>query len=304
MTTPYIFKQYTWLIETIRTAHKISFPDISRKWQETEMSGGLPMSRTSFNRHRDAILDMFGIIIECDRRTQGYYIFNERILNQYSVQNWMLSTLSVGNLLSENARLYDRIILESIPSADEYLQLMLKAMRENRQVAILYKRYGASSAKEFTACPYCLKLFNRRWYALMEVHFEESSKLLIFFLDRIGRLMLLDSKFEIPEDFDAAAFFDDCFGVMVGDDSEPVTIRLRAFGRERFAIQDLPIHHTQRIVAREKDYTDVEIHIKPTDDFKAFVTSKAQWLVVLSPADLSKEIQQWHRDAWERYAKI
>lgn len=31
------------------------------------MSEGLSIPRSTFNRHRDAILDIFGIIIECDR---------------------------------------------------------------------------------------------------------------------------------------------------------------------------------------------------------------------------------------------
>jgi hypothetical protein len=32
------------------------------------MSEGAPLSRTTFNRHKDAIEDIFGIYIDCDRR--------------------------------------------------------------------------------------------------------------------------------------------------------------------------------------------------------------------------------------------
>lgn len=57
-----LFQQYIWLVNTIHRARKITFEDINKKWGETEMSGGLPMWRSTFNRHKDAIEDMFGII--------------------------------------------------------------------------------------------------------------------------------------------------------------------------------------------------------------------------------------------------
>ena len=68
MKIPTLFKEYIWLIETINRAGKITFAEINEQWKQKEESGGLEFSRTTFNRHRDAIMDMFGVIIECDRR--------------------------------------------------------------------------------------------------------------------------------------------------------------------------------------------------------------------------------------------
>lgn len=63
-----LFQEYIWLVNTIHNAGKITLEEINRRWLETETSGGLPIARSTFNRHRDAILDMFGIIIECDKK--------------------------------------------------------------------------------------------------------------------------------------------------------------------------------------------------------------------------------------------
>ena len=293
MKTPAIFKQHTWLIETISKAQHISFSELSRLWQNTEMSGGSPLSRTTFNRYKDAILDMFGIIIECDRRQRGrWYIFNDHVLKQDTVQNWLFSTLSVRNLLGENTKLYDRIILERVPSADVHLRTLLKAMRDNHQVKMTYKRYGSNEPKTFVASPYCLKLFNRRWYALMNAQTSRTKEphLLIFSLDRIGEVDIIPEKFSLPEDFNAEAFFEDCFGVVIGDGTEPVTIKLRAFGRERFSLMDLPIHYSQKLVDVQKDYSDFELCLRPTADFNAYLASKGQWVIVLSPQHLAEEI--------------
>ena len=47
-----IFRQYIWLTDTIRRAGRITLNEINERWVQTDMSGGLPMSRTTFNRHR------------------------------------------------------------------------------------------------------------------------------------------------------------------------------------------------------------------------------------------------------------
>ena len=71
MTTLNLFKQYIWLVQTIYRARAITLTEINERWIRTEMSGGVEMARATFNRHKDAIEDIFGIIIDCDRR-DGY----------------------------------------------------------------------------------------------------------------------------------------------------------------------------------------------------------------------------------------
>jgi hypothetical protein len=52
------------------------------------MSEGLPMVRSTFNRHKDAIEDMFGIYIECDKKDGfRYHIGNAEVLEEDSIQN-------------------------------------------------------------------------------------------------------------------------------------------------------------------------------------------------------------------------
>ena len=132
MKTYNLFKEYTWLVNTLHRFGRLTLEEINQRWVKTEMSEGLPLARSTFNRHRDAILDMFGIIIECDRKDGfRYYIWNEEELESESIQNWMLSTLSVNSALSESKGVYDRIILEKIPSDGEFLQQFIDAMKRN-----------------------------------------------------------------------------------------------------------------------------------------------------------------------------
>lgn len=310
MRIPELFKEYIWLLETINRYGKISFAELSDQWKRKDENRGMEFSRTTFNRHRDAILDMFGVIIECDRRDgYRYYIENKEVLEEDSVQNWLFSTLSVSNMLDENVALHNRILLESIPSGDNTLQQIIKAMRENRRMMMTYRRYGSDSVSSFSAAPYCVKLFRRRWYVLVKLDEPRHKRgkksdddyFAIYSLDRIENIELQESKFMIDPDFDAAAFFDECFGVVVADGTKPVRIVLRAFGKEQHYMRDLPIHHSQKELRKTDTYTDFEVFIRPTTDFMAHLMSRGGWLQVISPKSLAKEILKWHQEAIERY---
>ena len=310
MTIPGLFKEYIWLIETINKFGRITFAELGEQWKRRGNNSAAEFSRTTFNRHRDAIMDMFGLIIECDRHDgYRYYIENKEALEDDSVQNWLFSTLSVSNVLDENVALHDRILLESIPSGEDTLQLIIQAMRESRRMMMTYRRYGEGEAYTVSAAPYCVKLFRRRWYVLAKVdrpHSRQSRRsdgdsFAIYSLDRIEGIELEDEKFTIESDFDATAFFDECFGVVVGDGSKPVRVVLRAYGNEQYYMRDLPLHHSQKVLAIKENHTDFELHLRPTTDFMAHLMSRGGWVQVISPRSLAGEIHQRHCEAIARY---
>lgn len=304
MNTPTLFKEYIWLVNTIYHAGKISLVDINRRWVRTDMSGGVSLSRTTFNRHKDAIEDIFGIYIDCDRRDgYRYYIGNEEVLREDSVQNWMLSTLTVNNLVGESMSLQHRILLENIPSDGEHLEVVVKAMKESKKVTVCYRRYQATEAKTFTLSPYCIKLFRQRWYLLGKF---DDGRFAIFSFDRMEDISMTDESFKMDKDFSATDFFSECYGVVIGDGTQAERIVIRAYGREKYYLHDLPMHHTQKELvpqeaSAENDYTDFEFFMRPTDDVKARIMSRGAWQKVLQPAWLADEIREWHERAIKKY---
>ena len=299
MTTPTLFKEYIWLVNTIYQAGNITFNDINKKWLKTEMSGGVELARSTFNRHKIAVEDIFGINIECDRSNgYKYYIGNAEVLREDTVQNWMLSTLSVNNIISESLCLHSRILLESIPSADERLEKIIKAMKKDRLLQIVYKKYDSGQGREHTIAPYCIKLYHRRWYLLARFN---SGNLGILSLDRIRETEITDETFEIEPDFDAEVYFNDCFGVVRDEDVKPEKIVVRAFGTECNYLRDLPLHHSQREIASTEDYTDFELYLRPTLDLQGQILSRGCRLKVLSPQSLADKISQILQEAVALY---
>ncbi len=299
MTTPSLFKEYIWLLNTIHNAGRISFSEINKKWVRTEMSCGIEMARSTFNRHRIAIEDIFGLIINCDR-TDGYcyYIENEEDLDENSVQNWMLSTLTVSNVLSESMSLQKRILLENIPSGGEYLQLIIKAMRESWLVRCEYRKYGAETANSYQLAPYCVKLYRQRWYMLGR---KGNGDFRIFSLDRIVDLSLTDDTFVIDSHFDAAAYFSECFGIVIADPAPAQRIVVRTYNTERYYWQNLPVHHSQKLIAETEEYADFELYMRPTLDFSGYMLSRACQAKIIEPQWLADEIHDMHLDAMQMY---
>ena len=112
-------QKYTWLIETIRKAGKISLEEISDRWERNkDLSDYKPLIRATFNRWRDAILSQFGIIISC-QRAGGYFYFigNPEDIDEDELKKWMIDSFAVSNLFSENLSFKTRIPVNPIPTA-------------------------------------------------------------------------------------------------------------------------------------------------------------------------------------------
>ena len=308
MKTAAKFKEYIWLVDTIHKAGRITFAEIQEKWLRSDMSEGVELARSTFNRHKDAIQDMFGIYIECDRQNgYKYYIGNDEVLRDDSVQNWILSTLSVNNVISESLSLQNRILLQSVPAEDGYLGMVIDAMKKSVRIAVDYRKYGTDSPNHLNFEPYCLKLFKQRWYILGHFHRDateekpEADYFGVFSFDRIINMKLTDVKFRIDPDFDAQVYFNECYGVLVGDDTRPEHIVIRAYGYERYYLRDLPIHKSQLEIGRGENFADFEFYLRPTIDFSGHLLSRGNLIKVLQPQWLADEIHDMHQEAAAMY---
>ena len=304
MTIPAKFKEYIWLVNTIRKARRITFAEINERWLETDMSGGVDLARSTFARHKDAIEDIFGIYIDCDRQNgYQYFIGNDYVLREDSVQNWMLSTLSVNNVISESLSLQDRILLQPVPTEGEYLKTVIDAMKKSVRIAVDYRKYGTERPNHQVFEPYCIKLFKQRWYVLGHFHRDatkekpESDYFGLFSFDRVLDMSLTDIKFQIDPDFDAQAYFDECYGVLVDDGTKPERIVIRAYGYERYYMRDLPIHRSQREIGQGENFADFELYMRPTIDLSGHLLSRGNQIKVLSPQWFADEIHDMHLEA-------
>ena len=276
-----IFQQYIWLINAFRRHGRMTLDELNERWVREEVAEGNPLSRSTFNRHRDAILDMFGVIIDCDvKGGYQYFIANREVLDDDSLERWMLSTMTVGGVLSDSISLKDRIILENVPAGEEFLQTII---------------FGAESYEKVVA-PYALKLFHQRWYMLSFTgrHYA------IYSLDRMQTVCLTDEDFEMPKDFSPQDYFAEYFGVLTVE-IPMAHVVVRTYGKTSNYFRTLPLHQSQRAVAVTADYTDFSFDIRPTADFLGELLSYDSGLEVLEPQELRQQMQRQVEAMLQRY---
>lgn len=293
-------KKHIWLIETLCRHGKISFKDLSDLWERNkDMSDYKPLHRGKFNRWREDIRKKMCIDIDC-QKTGGYlyYIANPDDIDDDKLRRWMLNTFSVGNLVQENLSLKNRILVEEIPSGLLYLTPILEAMKGNKVLEITYTSFRTGKTMAVTVDPYCVKLFEGRWYMLAKQKTKDKPK--IYGLDRIRSLTILNDTFKLPKDFSATGYFETMYGI-VSDNQTPMRIILRAYTQHKEYLKSLPIHHSQRLIEEHGDYADFELMVAPTYDFIMRLLHDGAWLEVISPESVRKTMKGWIYDMYGHY---
>ncbi len=296
--TDRLYSKYLWLITTIHDAGKISFEDIASRWNDAYINDlHQPLKLRTFHNHRNAILMQFGVVIECQRGSNLYYIENPDVLKKDSINQWLLDSFAVSNLLMDNRTISDRIMLEDVPSGRYYLEIIIKAIRENYQISIDYEDFFGNTIQGLTISPYFIRLFKRRWYVLAFV--AQEKEIHRFGLDRIKRIEVLESMFNYPKDFSPQDYYTDYYGVF--HDAELTTIRLKAYGVKANYLRSLPLHHSQHEIESNNVYTIFEYRIAPTYDFIQEILYHANQLEVVSPEPFRQQIKAIIQEMYSFY---
>lgn len=284
-------RKYIWLINTILDAGKITFREISEKWDNSSLNyKGTELSKRTFHNHRLAILTELGVDIQCTsmRENSQYFIANKEEIEANEVINWLKDSIATESLLIDNKNIADKIVLEPVPGGREWLPILSQALKENRRVNFRYTSFHPSknNDKDRELEPLCLKMFKRRWYVLGQS--VNDGKRLIFALDRITDLSLSDDTFEYPADFSAQEFFTNFYGICSDGYSKPTRVVIKCFREFPKYLRSLPLHHSQEELEVTAEYSTFEFFLSPAYDFVQELMSHGDDIEVIKP--------QWLRD--------
>lgn len=293
MNTGQQFKHNVWIVNALRKYKRLRLSEMNELWIAEEVAGGNPLPRSSFNKYRADIWDMFGLNIECDK-THHYFISNPSAIESDQTKQWLLSNLTTGLTLKESSTIKDSVLLEEVPAGYEFIPVILQAIKQTRMINMGYQKFGFEPYTK-PVDPYAVKLFHQRWYMLADNH----ERMSIYSLDRMLSAKITDSRFHRPTDFSPAAYFAEYFGVMT--DGTPMEhVVLKAYGKMANLIRTLPLHASQRELESGDGYTIFSLDIRPTIDFVSELMSKIDGLDVLEPASLKQKIRDILTKALER----
>ncbi|MDE5808774.1 MAG: WYL domain-containing protein [Muribaculaceae bacterium] len=288
-----LFRRYIWLVDLIYRYNGITRDEINHCWSRsylnTDKESEIP--ERTFHRHKDAIKELFDVDIVCDRHGEKtYHIANREALNKDGVKEWLLSTFTVNNVLSESEDIKDRILLESIPSGQHFLTPIIEAMRDGKVLHFSYQSFTMDNPMSYNVEPYCLKIYKQRWYLLGRR--PDRGVMRLYALDRIKELESTDKTFSLPKSFDAEKYFENTVGIVIEDNCNPQTVRIHAINGAENYIRSLPLHPTQKEVTSWRGGAKFEIFVQPNNDLIHELLVYGENVTVLFPKWFKDKIRK------------
>ena len=294
-----LLQKYIWLVQTFIRAgeHGLSLEEITDKW---EMRFDSDYPRRTFNNHRDAVEEVFGIAIGCNRSTNRYFIKAGEDISDESAENaWLINTFTVNNMLRlSKEKLQGRVSVEDIPSGHMHLTEVMEAMTENLEVVMEYHKYTSEESETLTIWPYAVKEFAKRWYII--AYCKEREDLRVYGLDRVKNMKVTGKKFRMKNGFDVDELFATSFGIYLPG-GKGQTITFRCSEREAKFLRDLPIHSSQEEVSKDGDNVIFSIFVCPDKNLIMEICKHGSRIEILSPAEVRDAVREELAKALAQY---
>lgn len=282
-----LISKYIWMVDTIEHYGSITRERLSKLWEKSDFGNGNPLPRRTFFSYRNGIADTLGIDIEFNKSTYEYYIAHDGSEAASKRQQWLLDSMSISGMVSSSADLSRRIILENVPSAREFLPLVVDAMRDNKCLQFSYKSYMRVNRQQGIVLePYFVKIFKQLWYV---IGYNVKDKMIkTYSLDRMSDVIILDKTFMMPPHFNPEEFFAECYGI-TSSKGEPKRIVLKVEPTQAKYFRALPLHPSQREEIHDH-YSLFSYKMFNTYDLRERLLSHGSQVQVLEPPELKAQI--------------
>lgn len=304
--------KYIWLVQSLIASGDggMTFKELNEKYSRRF---GQAYSRRTFNNHRLAVADLFGIDIDCDRSTNRYFIpYSGDVLDNNESIGWLVNTFTVNSLLSlGKERLSGRVSVEEIPSGQKYLTAIMQAMEDGKELEIVYGKYSSDSSETLHVQPFAVKEHEKRWYLVAFCHEragadrrnDDINAWRVYGLDRITSLQVTDVPFRMPKDFDVDGIFSQSYGIYFPKAGQkPVTIRFKVTDEEARYLRDLPIHRSQvEENAAKGDGRIFRIRVIPNRNLTMEFCRHAGRLEVIEPEEVRLSVKEELEKAYKQY---
>lgn len=270
-----------WLAEKL-IRKPMTLEEIRDEWSRSHLNETREyLNLRTFYRYRQKTEELLNLTIDCNRSANTY-----RVKDTSTISDWLVSSLRVHNL-STLVKEMDFIMLENPPAGSENLERIVEACKDREMLRFRYKS-PYRDYSYYTATPLFIRLFRQRWY--VTVMPSGKSYLMTHALERMDEITASGEKAheENLPDITAREYFADSFGVIHGDN--PQRIVVRAFWPQDAYLLETPLHESQRLLEKTENWSDFELRVSPTYDFKQELLWNRDKLVVISPQWLREDM--------------
>lgn len=278
-----------WLVDAL-SVNDLTFPELKEKWWNSPANiEPREITERSFSRYRKNIEALFNIKIAYERRSKTYKLDFLEEFEGCNFNEWLVSAFRLSNL-SRHIDHPELVVLENPPRAMELLSTIVDALERKTILRFDYDDYYKDETERLELIPAFVRFFKQQWY-LIGLD-EENDQERVCALGRISNLASTKIKRSLNKEQREALsyqdYFKDCYGVI--HQLEPMKIRFRAFWPENKYIDETPLHASQQIIREAERYTDYEVFVRPTHDFKQELLWHRNKIAVLSPPSFKESM--------------
>lgn len=280
-------KRWNYIFQFLKKKKEASLKEIQTFLESKDIS----LTNRTFLRDKDAILDVFGVEIECNKSKNIYYIHSEELEQGEDnvFDNLLLIEAYRETKGREDIMLFERRKARGL----EHLNGLIHAITHRKIITFDYQKFWSDEKQQRVVEPYALKEFQHRWYLLAKEHQPKDGNTIMktFGLDRITDVDIKSKSFR-REKYNPQKAFEHSFGIISPNGAEPQNIVL-AFDKEQGNyIKALPLHSSQKIVKETDEELVISLYLVPTYDFEREILSYGSRVQVLEPSALRKRMKE------------
>lgn len=291
-----LINKYVWIIDTLTRYHRISKEKLNELWVESKIAGGEPLPDRTFYHYRRSIEEIFKIDIRCDR--QGRYYIENHTKSHIALTNWMLDSIALSSAIQENNLGDERIEIEDVPSARQYLPMVLDSIKNSIKIIFTYAGFSRSRAEtKIVFSPYFLKRYKQRWY--MVGLKEKGDSIRTYALDRVEDMRMTMETFVKPENVTLNELFGNIIGITTSQ--APIReVKLKTTPTQAKYLRALPLHPSQTELVGDS-YSIFTYHLQLNYELVHEILSFGDSVKVLEPPELKVMVVTQLKDTLKQY---
>lgn len=180
-------------------------------------------------------------------------------------------------------------------SGTELMSIILKAIRNNKEVIIDYLNFDQIGEKDWAIQPLFFREYDSRWYLIVENKTQRGHSIA---LDRIRDIKTSTKSF-IPSGKITPNLFTNCIGCNLNSKIEKVVLAVQDY--QMFYFKTKPIHASQKIINNQPGKYKISIEVRTNFELIQTLLKYGTQIKIISPKSLEEKMKLEYKKAYEMY---
>jgi predicted DNA-binding transcriptional regulator YafY len=285
-----LLKRFAIIVDKINNKRPPSLKELLESLRQQ----GFDVSSRTLQRDIERLRDDFDLNIYYDVPSDTYRIdvadslyFETllRIIQLFNTSDILLKSVQ------ENKKTLSFISFEQNIENDAstyYLETVFNAIHHCQVISFEHEHYEKKRTSRHVIKPLLLKEYSNKWYVVGA--FVDNNSIRIFGLDRIKNLEVEKTKFPAKERNAVTHLFDHTIG-LVYDMKKAETVHLSVTAGQAKYFKNVPLHHSQQIVAEHADEVVFSYFLTPNRELQRLILGYGTQVKVLKPAWFAQQVE-------------